>query len=320
MVLPIVLALAACAGPDGGGDPMTPGTRVLRDVAYAPAEPADSRGHLLDLYLPPRSATPTPVVIFSHGSGWLAENGRDGAEIVAAELNPRGYAVAGVAVRSSAHARFPGQLHDVKAAIRYLRSVAGEHGLDPDAVVTMGESSGGWVAAMAALTGDRPELEGELGVTGPSSRVSAAIPFYPPTDFLQMDQHMIDCGYFDRVFGLRDCHRDPRSPESLLLGCPIASCPERVAAANPISYVTPGSPPLLILHGTADLLVPHHQGELLHDAMRAAGADSTLVTVPGGEHGHWDRWLAGEVAVPAGQPTPDWATVLAFLARTAPAG
>ena len=87
---------------------------------------------------------------------------------------------------------------------------------------------------MVGVTGNVPELEGEIGVTGPSSAV-AAVPLYPPTDFLQMDAHMIDCPYFNDLFKLSDCHSDPKSPESLLLGCLITTCPDEVAQANPIT-------------------------------------------------------------------------------------
>ena len=181
---------------------------------------------------------------------------------------------------------------------------------------------------MAAVTGNVPELEGDLGVIGPSSRVAAAVPFYPPTDFLQMDAHMIDCAFFNSQFGLAECHSDPRSPESLLLGCPITTCPDRVAEANPITYVDRDDPPFLVLHGTNDLLVPHHQSELLLDALRAACVDATFVSVPGGDHGAWDRWLDG-TANAEGAATvtngcqartepvsPSWDTVIAFLQRT----
>jgi acetyl esterase/lipase len=93
-------------------------TTVHEGLAYAPADPSGNEGHLLDLYLP-ESDQPTPLVIWSHGSGWLSENGRASADIVAQHLNPAGFAVAGVAIRSSSATRFPGQLHDIKSAIRW---------------------------------------------------------------------------------------------------------------------------------------------------------------------------------------------------------
>ncbi|MCY1137142.1 alpha/beta hydrolase [Actinoplanes sp. Pm04-4] len=263
-VIGVAALLLLSAAP---GHATTPG----RTMEYAP-------GRLLDLYLPPPSARPAPVVIWSHGSGWMADNGRDGAEVVAAHFNRRGYAVAGLAVRSSSQARFPGQLDDLRAAIQFLK---GQAGLDPDRIGIMGESSGGWLAAMGAVTG----------------QVRAAVAFYPPTDFLRMDEFMLDgCAPFNRSLGLTGCHADPRSPESLLLGCPIEQCPDKVAEANPITYASSTSAPLLIIHGQRDILVPWQQGEMLFHAVRGTGGDATLVLLPHGEHGQWNDYLNGSEA------------------------
>jgi len=275
-----VLAIALLAGTAQASP------RVVTDLAYAPAEPPASQGHLLDLYLPARAHGRVPLVIWSHGSGWLAENGREGAAALAGILNPKGFAVAGVAIRSSANARFPAQLYDMKAAIRWLRAHAGRYRIDPRRFAVMGESSGGWTAAIAGVTGGARSLEGDVGVRGPSSRVQAAVPFYPPTDFLQMDAHMLqDCVPFNAIFGLADCHADPKSPESLLLGCAIESCPGRVARADPVTYVDHRDPPFLILHGEQDLLVPAHQSTLLYRALRRACGDAALFTLPDAPHG-----------------------------------
>jgi acetyl esterase/lipase len=268
------------------------GVQIIKNVAYAASQPALGQGHLLDLYLPQHSGAPAPLVIWTHGSGWLAENGREGADIVAAQFNPRGYAVAGVAIRSSANAQFPGQLHDIKAAIRFLRDNAARYRLDPDRFGIMGESSGGWTAAMAAVTGNVRSLEGDVGGRGPSSRVQAAVPFYPPTDFLQMDRYMLQDGtLFNRIFGLTNCHADTNSPESKLLGRPIESCPAVVAQANPATYVDRQDPALLILHGQQDLFVPWQQSELLYRTVGAACGDATLVLFPRGQHGQWNEFL-----------------------------
>jgi acetyl esterase/lipase len=262
------------------------GPKVITNVEYALPQPAGSQGHLLDLYLPAHHRRRVPLVIWSHGSGWLAENGRQGADALAAILNPKGFAVAGVAIRSSANAQFPGQLSDIKAAIRWLRAHADRYGLDSKRFAIMGESSGGWTAAMAAVTGGIRRLEGDIGVRGPSSRVQASVPFYPPTDFLQMDPFMLqDCVPFNTIFGLTDCHADPNSPESLLLGCPIESCRRAVAQANPINYVDRDDPPFMILHGQQDLFVPYEQGALLYAKLAHACVDATLFTLPNAGHG-----------------------------------
>jgi acetyl esterase/lipase len=159
------------------------------NIAYATKRPADGNGHLLDLYLPASQSSPSPVVIWTGGSAWLADSGKSRAGTAAAQLVPAGFAVAGVSIRSSAQVTFPGQLHDIKAAIRWLRSHAAEYRLDAKRIAIMGDSSGGWTAAIAAVAGDVPELEGSLGPDPSkiSSAVQAAVAFFPPTDFLAMD-------------------------------------------------------------------------------------------------------------------------------------
>lgn len=98
VALALVLASVAHAQPPRAPSGPAP---THADIAYAPAEPADSKGHLLDLYLPARAAAPTPVVIWTSGSAWMADNGKSRAEVFAAELNEHGFAVAGVSIRSS---------------------------------------------------------------------------------------------------------------------------------------------------------------------------------------------------------------------------
>jgi acetyl esterase/lipase len=287
------------------------GSAALRDIAYA--EPVGS-AHLLDLYLPTGGDAPLPLVIWSGGSAWMRDDGKETAQAVADHFCRNGYAVAGVSVRSSSQALFPAQLDDARSAVRWLRAHAVEHGLDPDRFAFMGNSSGGWVAAMLALTG-RP---------GEPERVQAAVDFLGPTDFLQMDAHMVDgCKEFKALLAVQGCHDDPGSPESRLVGGPIEDHPEVCARANPIAHVTSAAPPFLILHGQADPYVPHHQSELLYDALSDAGADATFYSIPGMGHEYpyvTDHTRAAGYAVRSTgegreSPPPTWATIEAFLAR-----
>lgn len=293
------------------------------DLDYAPPEPPTSNGHKLDLYLPAGAKAPVPVVIWTGGSAWMADTGKRTAGSLAARLNPAGYAVAGVSIRSSSQVRFPGQLHDIKAAIRWLRSGAARYGFDPDHIAVMGDSSGGWTSAMAAVTGDVPELEGAVGTTGVSSRVQAAVAFYPPTSFLTMDAWAL------RRCEPSRCHDDEGSPESRLVGCPIQSCPDKVQAASPLRYVSAADPPILILHGGSDPLVPHNQGEALYMALNKACREAVFVSLPKAGHGPWTGFLSDDalregatlrstsaagcsVSNPAPY-TPTWQTIIDFL-------
>ena len=305
----------------GGAPPGSP--PAYADLDYAPPDPAGSNGHKLDLYIPAAAARPLPVVIWTSGSAWRADSGKNGAGALAARLNPAGYAVAGVSIRSSSQVRFPGQLHDIKAAIRWLRANAAQYNLDPDHIAIMGDSSGGWTTAMAAVTGDAPEMEGAVGTTGVSSRVQAAVAFYPPTNFLTMD------AWATRRCSGAPCHDSEGSPESQLLGCAIQTCPDKARAASPMQYITAADPPIMILHGDSDQLVPHNQGEELYMALNKACKDAIFISLPKAPHGNWIGFLtsdalreaatmrstsaAGCAVVNPTPYTPDWKTVIDFL-------
>ena len=293
------------------------------DLDYAPPEPATSNGHKLDLYVPKEFRGPLPIVIWTGGSAWLADTGKRTAGSLAAQLNPAGYAVAGVSIRSSSQVRFPGQLHDIKAAIRWLRANASTYTLDPNHIAIMGDSSGGWTTAMAAVTGDAPEMEGSVGMTGVSSQVQAAVAFYPPTSFLTMDAWAL------QKCSPASCHDGDLSPESRLVGCAIQTCPDKVQAANPARYVTAGDPPIMILHGNSDPLVPHNQGELLYMALNKACRDAVFISLPKAGHGPWMGFLTNDALRQAATMrstsatgcmvtnpvpyTPTWKTIIYFL-------
>lgn len=246
---------------------------MIADIAYG--EPV-GRGHLLDVYPADAPGEARPLLIWTGGSGWMADNGKDTADAIAEIFNPRGFVVAGVSIRTSTQAQFPAQVHDIKAAIRFLRANAGTYGIDPQRVAVMGDSSGGWTTAMAALYDD-PE-----GAPG----IQAAVAFYPPTDFLRMDEQMVAgaAEAFNEMMDLLDCHNDGRSPESLLIGGAVQTNPEKVAAANPATYARPDAPPIMLLHGGLDPLVPHGQSVLLYEALKKSGATATFYSVPGAVH------------------------------------
>jgi acetyl esterase/lipase len=264
-----LLALAAFAQQPPA--PQLPeGTVVHRDLAYV-TKNAHER-HVLDLYLPAEGDN-LPLIVWIHGGGW--QNGSKDRPTGLQFLRD-GYAIASINYRLSGHALFPAQIEDCKAAVRWLRANARKYRIDPNRFGVWGASAGGHLVAMLGTTGGVKEFDvGEnLQV---SSRVQAVCDFYGPTDFLQMDAH--------RVPGAALTHDSPGSPEAKLIGGPIQENKEKVARANPITYIRKDAPPFLIVHGDADPLVPHHQSELLRDALEKASVPVTLYTVKGGGHG-----------------------------------
>jgi acetyl esterase/lipase len=280
LIVIIALLVAASPAPASSGGEM----QTHPNIAYAPAV---GHGHLLDLYVPGRrTKVRRPVLIVMGGSGWFGDDGKAYAASLAPFFTAAGYVVVGVSTRSSYQARFPAQLHDIKSAIRWLRKNARDLGIDPRRVAVLGDSSGGWTATMAGVTGHVGALEGSVGVTGYPSDVQAVVDFYGPTDFARMNAHMLPgaCDSFNRSFTLTSCHDDPRSPESSLLGCPIRTCPGKVKSADPIAYVTSAAPPFLIAHGERDALVPLQQSELLFEALTSAHVPATFYAVPAAGH------------------------------------
>lgn len=229
----------------------------------------------LDLAVP-RADGPVGVVVWLHGGGWFTGDRHLGPD-PDAFARRTGLAMATVEYRLSGQARFPAQLHDVRAAVRHLRGHAGELGLDPDAIGLWGSSAGGHLAALTGVTGHVRALPDEdVPDAGPDASVAAVMAGYGPVDLARV------VAEFDLpVPALAGAN----APEARLLGGMPADLPELARAASPLSWVTAAAPPFLLAHGTADVLVRPTQSELLHRALLAAGADSTLVLLEGYRHG-----------------------------------
>lgn len=246
------------------------------DLEYARVRERSLR---LDLYLPDGRARPFPVIVYIHGGAW-----REGSKAHPRALRflSEGYAVASVGYRLSQEAIFPAQIHDCKAAIRWLRAHADAYGLARDRIAAWGESAGAHLASLLGTSDGVTELEGDLGHPEQPSAVAAVCSWFGPSDFLRMND----------ILGAMD-HDAPDSPESQLIGAPIQIRPDLVARSNPITYVTAGVPPFLLMHGTADVVVVPNQSELLHAALVAAGVRSSLILLGGlghgfpGKHGRW---------------------------------
>jgi acetyl esterase/lipase len=243
------------------GEPVRPdlpaGVRLVADLRYRKDEPL----HLaLDLYFPRRTAPPSgwPVIVALHGGGWRGgSKGEFGRSLV--PLVERGLVVAAVDYRLSRPGApsWPGNLEDVRAAVRWLRQHAAEYGLDPEKLALLGASAGGQLALLVGLDHDE------------ATRPSAVVDLYAPTDLRR----------------LRASRPVTDESISLLLGASPNDAPDLYVAASPIQHVTAGAPPILILHGTDDAVVPIEQSRALAATLERAGVFHRTIELPGQRHG-----------------------------------
>lgn len=252
--------------------------RVERDLPYAGTDNPRQR---LDLYLPkqPKSSK-LPVIVFIHGGAWMGGSKDGHLGQLAPFVRTGDYAAASVGYRLTDEAQWPAQIHDCKAAIRWIKANAAKYGLDPDRIAVWGTSAGGHLVAMLGTSGDVPELEGDLGPRKDAdgkdltSKVACVANYFGPTDLPAMigPPSQID-------------HAAPNAPEARLIGGALPDNADKAKAASPITYVSAGDPPVLTVHGTDDPLVPYAQAVRFDKALRAAGVTSYLVAVQGAGHG-----------------------------------
>jgi len=270
----------------------------LQDVVFA--QIPDFHPLRADLYVPTRSRGADPVVIWVHGGGWSMGGPREGDggpyggwPQVLAKLAARGHVVMAINYRFSGEARFPAQIQDLKAAVRWIRSNATQYGADPAQVIVWGESAGGYQAALAGTACNQAALEPPPPASAPpipgagpelvhvdpkqSSCVQGVVDWFGPIEFARMDAQAPPNAQIK--------HDLPTGAESKLLGCTLPGCPPALLQqANPITYVRSDAPPFLIMHGTADRAVPIQQSEALYQALRAQGDSARLVKVNGADH------------------------------------
>ena len=257
--------------PGGSGRmPLADNVRLVPDLPYAAT---DDPRQQLDIYLPrqPAVAGPLPVIAFVHGGGWKMGSRVMARPMIMPLVESGRYAAVSIGYRLSWQDIWPAQLHDVKAAIRWIRAHAGEYGLDPGRICAMGPSAGGHLVAELGTTNGDVALAGKLGEhTDQSSDVQCVIDFFGPAD-LTSD---------GAVAG-----EDEPSPVTRLLGGRATDLPQLAAEASPVHQAGAGDVPFLIVHGTADPLVNYSQSVALQRALREAGVPVILQTVEGAGHG-----------------------------------
>ncbi|HZH59029.1 MAG TPA: alpha/beta hydrolase [Metabacillus sp.] len=265
---------------------------IIPDLVYAVP---NGKELLADLYVPKNRPTPLPVIIWLHGGGWRFGDRKLGPDF-SKYFARRGFAMVSIEYRLSEEAIFPAPVHDVKTAVRWVRTIAETYGFDPHKIGLWGSSAGGHLAAMTATTGSEQFIGENPEYPGIPSEVQAVAIGYGPVDFLKMDEQKVQDGIIEE--DPESAHipkdkktTDPDSFESLFLGAPILTCPDRVSAANPTTYIKPGLslPPFLIMHGVNDTAVSAQQSEILYQAIAEEGNDVSLYLIKGLGHGFLNR-------------------------------
>jgi len=257
LVLSCLFLIGGCTK-DDTTDTVIPTTATSYiNVAYA----TSSTAQMMDIYLPAGEG-PFPVVVFIHGGAFKMGN-KEMETANAAVLVSKGYAAVTINYRLSGEAKFPAQIQDCKAAIRFLRANAVKYKLNADKIASWGASAGGNLSSLLGTSGGVAELEGaELGNSSFSSKVLVSVDWFGPINFLTMDSEATALG-----FSLTT--NSASSPESVLMGAAVQTIPAQVAKANPTTYITDDDAAFFIQVGDADRNIPYTQSKNFYDALVA---------------------------------------------------
>lgn len=243
--------------------------KVLRDIEYARAQ---EQALLLDLYLPEKTATPPPLLIYVHGGAWRSGTKTD---VPIEPLLKKGVAIASVEYRLTPVAPFPANIHDLKASVRFLRAKAVEYGYDPKRFIIVGSSAGGHLAALVGVSNGHKELEGKLGqFVDQSSDVQAIVSLYGASNLQTILKQSTQRGLDVRVPALQ-----------LLLGGQPDDKPALAKLASPVAQVDKNDPPLLLIHGDQDPQMPIQQSYELQEAYEKLKLPVQFEVIHGGVHG-----------------------------------
>ncbi|MEM7035624.1 MAG: alpha/beta hydrolase [Bacteroidota bacterium] len=279
--------------------PATPvSAKTFKNLPYNIQDTANPQ-QMLDIHLPENVSAPRPCLVYFHQGGWAVDSKDDPLIPEIAYLLQHQYIIANCnyrltgAVDTSNTATFPDQIHDCKAAIRFLKANAATYHIDSSRIVVCGQSSGGYLATMLGTTGGVASLEDKsMGAPDVSSRVRAVIDYFGPTDFMLLDNYpnipLDSCKTTEPILvpDFLKTHIDAPSFESAFMGCEtLRDCdPAKIAAANPLGYISPDDPPFLIYHGLQDCVIPDSASMALHQTLSAANVASELVLVPHAGH------------------------------------
>lgn len=266
---------------------------MVPDIAYSFTHNIMGRPLQLSMdLLKPYAEKPLPAVVFITGGGFLdAPKSKFIGQRV--DIARAGYVVASINYRVVPTVTFPGIVEDAKTAVRFLRANAKQFGIDPNHIAVMGESAGGYLAAMVGTTSGHKEFDqGEY--LNQSSDVQAVVDLYGLSDLTKVGADFSD--------EIQKAHQSPAIPEAMLVngipwqgGGSISEHPEKAKKANPVTWISEKTPPFLLMNGDADNVVSPSQSTLLHEALLAKNVSSTHYVIKGADHAGL-MWYQPEVS------------------------
>ena len=245
--------------------PVPEGIVVLHDVVFGKGGTQDLHAEIAY----PKNATGLlPALLEIHGGGWIKGSQKEGPFSPIVRDAQAGYFAASIEYRLDNVAKWPAQIQDCKLAVRWLRANAATYHVDPNRIGVQGGSAGGHLAACLGTMADVQEYEGDGGYPGVSSAVQAVVDFFGPTDFTH------PANYSPAAIKLTEG----------LFGVPYEQNPDLWKSGSPLFYVKAGDPPMFLIHGDSDSLVPLAQSTVFDEALTKAGVPHQFLIVKNGEH------------------------------------
>jgi acetyl esterase/lipase len=267
-MIAVVATLWLVSGSIRAADEPKPATEL--NIVYTKVGATELK---LDLARPAQGEGPFPAVLVIHGGAWRSGNKADMGGVLR-EFVGHGYVAVSPEYRFCPQETFPAQVHDVKAAVRWIKTNAKKYRIDPDRVGAIGFSAGGHLALMLGVTGPNDGLEGDVSAGAPDSRVKAVVNYFGPTEL-----------------GAPDIPDRSKPLVKDFLGATPQQKPELAAKASPRTYISKDDAPILTFQGTKDPLVPATQAIKLAEAMTEAGVPGRVELLIGAQHG----WRGAEL-------------------------
>jgi acetyl esterase/lipase len=247
----------------------------------------DNQHLQLNMARPKKAMSSMPAVLCIHGGGFRAGT-RQSYDGTCIKLAQHGYVAFTCTYRLAPKFQYPAAVHDVKAAVRWIRANAAKYGIDPERIGVMGGSAGGHLAQFLAVTGDVKKFDGDGGNPTVSSKVACVVNYYGPSDFTKSYGKSVDAA----------------EVLPLWLGGNLETARQKHIESSPLNWVTPDAAPTLCIHGTKDKYVAHEQAVWMVDRLKSCGVEAELLTWQGAGHG-----FSGKDAQTAEQ------AMLAFFAK-----